>query len=50
LKLIPSHVLRFDGELIGIVGFALLAVWWVTGAGVLLIAYLSAFSLLGYFR
>ena len=68
LKLIPSHVLRFDGELLGIVGFTLLAVWWVTlpfwavdrqgvtrvrwvtGAGVLLIAYLSAFSLLGYFR
>jgi len=68
LKLIPSHVLMFDGELIGIIGFTLLAVWWVTlpfwavdrrgsarirwvtGAGVLLIAYLSAFSLLGYFR
>jgi len=68
LKLIPSHVLGFDGELVGIVGFTLLAVWWVTlpfwavdrqgvtrtrwvtGAGVLLIAYLSTFSLLGYFR
>jgi quinol-cytochrome oxidoreductase complex cytochrome b subunit len=68
LKLIPSHVLGLDGELVGIVGFTLLAVWWVTlpfwsvdrqgvtrtrwvtGAGVLLIAYLSAFSLLGYFR
>jgi quinol-cytochrome oxidoreductase complex cytochrome b subunit len=68
LKLIPSHVLNLDGELIGILGFGLLAFWWValpfwattregvtrvrwvTGAGVLLIAYLSAFSLLGYFR
>jgi quinol-cytochrome oxidoreductase complex cytochrome b subunit len=68
LKLIPSHVLMFDGELVGILGFTLLAVWWVTlpfwgvdrqgstrvrwvtGAGVLLISYLSAFSLLGYFR
>jgi quinol-cytochrome oxidoreductase complex cytochrome b subunit len=27
LKLIPSHVLRLDGELMGIVGFTLLAVW-----------------------
>ena len=68
LKLIPSHVFHLDGELIGILGFGLLAAWWVTlpfwaatregatrvrwvtGAGVLLIAYLSAFSLLGYFR
>jgi quinol-cytochrome oxidoreductase complex cytochrome b subunit len=68
LKLIPSHVLIMDGELLGILGFGLLAVWWVllpfwassreglirirsvTGAGVLLISYLSAFSLLGYFR
>jgi cytochrome b6 len=68
LKLIPAHVLFLDGELIGILGFGVLAVWWValpfwgatrdgvarvrwvTGAGVLLIAYLSAFSLLGYFR
>src|SRR5262245_34853161 len=68
LKLLPGHVLMFDGELMGIIGFTLLAVWWVTlpfwavdrrgttrirwvtGAGVLLIAYLSAFSFLGYFR
>lgn len=68
LKLIPSHVLGMNGELVGILGFTLLAVWWVTlpfwgvsrqgstrvrwvnGAGVLLISYLSAFSLLGYFR
>src|SRR5947207_577261 len=30
LKLIPSHVLHVDGELVGILGFGLLAVWWVT--------------------
>jgi len=68
LKLIPSHVFHMDGDVVGILGFGLLAAWWVTlpfwaatregatrvrwvtGAGVLLIAYLSAFSLLGYFR
>jgi cytochrome b6 len=30
LKLIPSHVLFLDGELAGILGFSLLALWWVT--------------------
>jgi cytochrome b6 len=68
LKVIPSHVLMFNGELMGILGFTLLAVWWVTlpfwattsqgstrvrlvtGAGVLLISYLSVFSFLGYYR
>ena len=68
LKLIPSHVWIFDGELVGVAGFALLALWWtslpfwavkaggtlrtrlVTGTGVGLIAYLSVFSLLGYWR
>jgi len=29
LKLIPSHVWRIEGELLGLIGFALLAVWWV---------------------
>ncbi len=29
LKLIPSHVLHIEGELLGLLGFALLAVWWV---------------------
>ena len=29
LKLIPSHVWIFEGELIGLLGFALLALWWV---------------------
>jgi quinol-cytochrome oxidoreductase complex cytochrome b subunit len=29
LKLIPSHVWRFEGELVGLLGFTLLAVWWV---------------------
>src|SRR5689334_1686786 len=29
LKLIPSHVWRIEGELLGLFGFALLAVWWV---------------------
>jgi len=68
LKLIPSHVWVLEGELVGLVGFGLLAVWWValpfwavdrqgvertrwvTGAGVLLIAYLATFSALGYWR
>jgi len=68
LKLIPSHVWRIEGELLGLMGFALLAAWWVllpfwavnakgmvrtrwvTGAGVVLLAYLITFSLLGYFR
>ncbi|MBI3680701.1 MAG: cytochrome b N-terminal domain-containing protein [Acidobacteria bacterium] len=67
LKLIPNHVLGIEGELMGIFGFALLALWWVllplwavnrngmirvrlvTGIGVLLMAYLITFSLLGYF-
>lgn len=68
LKLIPSHVWRIEGELLGLMGFGLLAVWWVllpfwasdaqgmvrtkrvTGAGVVLLAYLITFSLLGYYR
>jgi cytochrome b6 len=29
LKLIPSHVWRVEGELLGLMGFALLAAWWV---------------------
>ena len=29
LKLIPSHVWRIEGELLGLMGFALLAAWWV---------------------
>lgn len=68
LKLIPGRVLYLEGEFVGLVGFALLALAWtllplwavnrnglirrrlVTGAGVALIAYLSTFSLLGYWR
>ena len=68
LKLIPSHVWKIEGELLGLAGFGLLAVFWValpfwatdakgshriravTGAGVLLLAYLATFSLLGYLR
>lgn len=68
LKLIPSHVWLFEGELVGLFGFILLALWWValpfwavdrsgvertrwvTGAGVLLLAYLATFSALGYWR
>jgi cytochrome b6 len=68
LKLIPSHVWVFEGELVGLLGFGLLALFcvalpfwavnrqgmertrWVTGAGVLLLAYLAAFSALGYWR
>ncbi len=30
LKLIPSHVWIFEGELLGLLGFGLLAAWWVT--------------------
>jgi len=29
LKLIPSHVWVIEGELLGLIGFGLLAVWWV---------------------
>jgi quinol-cytochrome oxidoreductase complex cytochrome b subunit len=68
LKLIPSHVWVIEGELLGLLGFGLLAAFWVllpfwgtdragvertrlvTGAGVVLIAYLVTFSILGYFR
>lgn len=68
LKLIPSHVWRMEGELVGLIGFTLLAVWWValpfwahtregmgrakwvTGGGVLLLAYLATFTALGYWR
>jgi cytochrome b6 len=68
LKLIPSRVWIFEGEVVGIIGFGLLALCWValpfwatrrdgsertrlvTGAAVLLIAYLAVFSALGYFR
>jgi quinol-cytochrome oxidoreductase complex cytochrome b subunit len=30
LKLIPGHVLGLEGELVGILGFSLLALWWIT--------------------
>jgi cytochrome b6 len=68
LKLIPSHVWKIEGELLGLLGFGLLALWWValpfwgttregtsrvrlvTGAGVVLLAYLATFSVLGYWR
>jgi quinol-cytochrome oxidoreductase complex cytochrome b subunit len=29
LKLIPSHIWRLEGEVLGIMGFGLLAAWWV---------------------
>jgi quinol-cytochrome oxidoreductase complex cytochrome b subunit len=63
LKLIPSHVLFLEGELLGLLSFGLLAVCWVllpfwgakrerlvSGFGVALLAYLVAFSLLGYLK
>jgi len=68
LKLLPSHVWIIEGELLGLLGFGLLVVFWallpfwatnrqqmlrtrlVTGAGVVLIAYLATFSALGYWR
>jgi cytochrome b6 len=68
LKLIPAHVLGFEGELVGLAGFGLLALSWtflplwaigrngsvrrklIAGAGIALLAYLAAFSLLGYWR
>jgi quinol-cytochrome oxidoreductase complex cytochrome b subunit len=68
LKLIPSHVFGIQGEVLGVLGFGLLAVWWVAlpfwatdrgmrlrtrlvvGAGVVLLAYLSTFSVLGYLQ
>ena len=68
LKLIPSHVWFMEGELLGLLGFGLLAaVWvtlpfwakgregetrtkWATGAGVFLVCYLFAFTILGYLK
>ena len=68
LKLLPSHIWLFEGELVGLAGFGLLAVFWVmlpvwavrrsgdlrtrlvTGAGIFLIAYLAAFTILGYYK
>ena len=68
LKLLPSHIWVLEGELVGFIGFALLAVFWATlplwavnrngmlrarwatGAGILLLAYYSTFSILGYWR
>jgi len=68
LKLVPSRVWIFEGELLGIMGIAISVVlwtlapfWaqrleaaghrlWVSGIGVLLIAYLLAFSALGYWK
>jgi cytochrome b6 len=68
LKLIPSHIWVFEGELLGLAGFGVLAVSWallpvwgvtrsgdartrlVTGAGVVLVAYLAVFTVLGYVK
>ncbi len=68
LKLIPSHVWIFEGELLGVAGFGVLAIGWallpvwgvnrageartrlVTGAAIVLIAYLAAFTVLGYIK
>ena len=68
LKLIPSHVWIFEGEILGLLGFGLLAAWWaalpvwgmdrngaarsrlVTGVGILLLAYLAVFTVLGYVK
>ncbi len=68
LKIIPSHVLFFEGELLGLLGFGLLAGAWVllpfwgtmkngeartrlvTAAGILMIAYLVTFTILGYIK
>jgi len=63
LKLIPAHIWIFEGEVVGLAGFAILiVVWcllpfwgvkrprWVAGAGVAFIAYLATFSVLGYYR
>ena len=68
LKLIPSHVWRFEGEILGILGFGLLACAWtvlpfwgvdrdgaartrlVKGVAVLMVSYLSTFTVLGYLK
>lgn len=68
LKLIPSHVSIFEGELLGIAGFGAVAIAWallpawgvnrageartrlVTGAGIVLVAYLAVFTVLGYVK
>ena len=68
LKLIPSHVGVFEGELLGIFGFGVLALAWValpmwginrdgsartrvvTSVGIVLVAYLATFTVLGYLK
>jgi cytochrome b6 len=63
LKLIPSHVWIIEGELVGLVGFGVLAAVWVllpfwevnrtkvaTGVAVFLICYLAVFTFLGYVK
>ena len=63
LKLIPSHVWIIEGELLGLLGFGVLAAVWVllpfwevnrpkvaTGVAVFLICYLAVFTFLGYVK
>jgi len=63
LKLIPSHVWIVEGELLGLLGFGVLAVVWVLlpfwevnrtkvamGVTVFLICYLAVFTYLGYVK
>jgi cytochrome b6 len=68
LKLIPSHVWIFEGEILGILGFGLLAGAWavlpfwavdrdgtartrlIKGLAIIMVSYLSTFSILGYLK
>ena len=68
LKLIPSRIWIFDGEVLGILALTagvltwmLVPFWdrapdnekprfWVTGVGVLVVAYMAVFTALGYWR
>jgi cytochrome b6 len=66
LKLLPAHVLGFEGEVLGVVGFGIAAVLllavpfldvrasrdeaspWFTAAGLVALAYLVVFTIIGY--
>ena len=68
LKLIPSRIWIFEGEVLGILALTagvltwmLVPFWdrapdnekprfWVTGVGVLVVAYMAVFTALGYWR
>ena len=66
LKLVPSHVLGFEGERLGVMAFGIAAALlvavpfldrrasrdesspWFTAAGIAVVIYLVAFTIIGY--